>query len=551
MPEQIEWRMYMSNDNELEDDQVIENGTENSQKRSLDALVQKKYIGCLVGGAVGDALGAPVEFMSAASIRSRFGASGIQEYVPAFGKLGAITDDTQMTLFTAEGLLRSRFSEHKPSLGELRVYIAKAYQRWLHTHGYKHELQADICNGWLLDHEELFSCRAPGNTCLSGLQSMRKASDIASNSSKGCGGVMRVAPIGMYFASLSRHHKGQHPRFLLEAFELGCQAAAITHGHPTGQLSSGVFAAIIMELLCGKNLPVAIDAVMPVLNKYASCDETVKAVATARRLAATQPNESTVLHKLGEGWVAEEALAIALYCALSATDFRSGVELSVNHSGDSDSTGSMTGQLLGAIHGHEAIPATWLESLELITVISSIADDLTLSDWTAAEIEATAIGPKPQGLNTLTETAALRAYAVMVNTLTVDGLEPLLADDFAHESQRNFDAYKSKEDFLSFVTKLHQALLDSGETAYAEMGRVWCSTSIMCSSSIEAAESMAEMQMETRSGNIRPCVILAYGDKDTPEVVVLAEIESNKLKRIDICVIPGVELAQRSGEYPK
>ena len=540
----------MSNDNEMDVFAAHEDDAEPSPEMALPAWVQQKYIGCLIGGAVGDALGAPVEFMSAASIRHRFGTVGIQEFVPAFGKLGAITDDTQMTLFTAEGLLRSRFSMFKPTLPELRVYIGKAYQRWLHTQGYEHELQAGICNGWLMEHEELFSRRAPGNTCLSGLQGMCAPSDLASNHSKGCGGVMRVAPIGMYFASLCRHHEDKHPQFQLDAFELGCQAAAVTHGHPTGQLSSGAFSAIIMELLCGKGLSEAIDVVLPLLSGRASCEETLKAIETARRLAASRPNDSDALHLLGEGWVADEALAIALYCALSATDFRAGVELAVNHSGDSDSTGSMAGQLLGAIHGHEAIPATWVEPLELVTVISSIADDLTLRDWTAAEIAATAIGPQALGLSTLTETAGLRAYAVAVNTLSLDGLEPLLADDFGYASQRNFDDIGSKEDFLEFMSTVHQAIRDSGDTAYAEMGRVWCPTSIMCSPSAEAAESAAAVQAENRSGNIRPCIILAHGDKDLPELVVLAEVDGNKLKRIDLCVIPGPELAQRSGVYP-
>lgn len=63
--------------------------------------------GCLLGGAVGDALGAPVEFLEWAAIRNTFGAQGIVDYAPAYGRLGAITDNTQMMLFTAEGLLRA------------------------------------------------------------------------------------------------------------------------------------------------------------------------------------------------------------------------------------------------------------------------------------------------------------------------------------------------------------------------------------------------------------------------------------------------------------
>ena len=528
--------------------------TDSSQVSDSDSVnddqVRLKYIGCLLGGAVGDALGAPVEFLSAATIRNRFGKHGIQELVPAFGKVGAITDDTQMTLFTADALLRSRFSKSKPSLDDLRVYIAAAYQRWLHTQGCKNPLQSLLCNGWLLEQEDLFSCRAPGNTCLSGLRAMRNLTDLAKNDSKGCGGVMRVAPIGMYFASLSRHHDDQHERLLEEAFELGCHSAAITHGHSTGQLSSGVFAAIIMELLSGVPLLKAIDVVVTILSKRASCNETMQAVKGAVQMAAKRPNDSEALQLLGAGWVADEALAIALYCALSAKDFRSSVELAVNHSGDSDSTGSMTGQLLGAIYGRDAIPESWLGPIELDAVIGCLADDLTLRDWSEVELTSAAVGLQRHSLNILCETAALRAYAVMVNTQSVKDLQPLLADDFAHESQRNFDAYKSKKAFLVFANGLHDALRKSGGKAYAEMGRVVCSQSIMTSSTAEGAESVASMEDGTETGYIRPCVLLTHGDRDAPEVVVLAEIAGNKLKRIELCVIPGPELAQRSGEYP-
>jgi ADP-ribosylglycohydrolase len=80
--------------------------------------------------------------------------------------------------------------------------------------------------------------------------------------------------------------------------------------------------------------------------------------------------------KLGEGWVAEEALAISVYCALVARDFEEGVTLAVNHSGDSDSTGAITGNLLGASLGVDAIPGRWKKPLELKRVINSLADDL-------------------------------------------------------------------------------------------------------------------------------------------------------------------------------
>ncbi len=337
---------------------------------------QDRYRGCLLGGAVGDALGAPVEFMSHAEIIRKFGANGIDEYVPAYGKLGAITDDTQMTLFTAEGLLRVQVSASAPDVNAATGAIAQAYQRWFHTQGQSHPLQEPCLDGWLLEHRELHSRRGPGITCLTGLKSMRHVTDLAKNDSKGCGGVMRVAPIGMYFASLALAESRDRPRLLTQAFDLACKAAAITHGHPTGQLASGAFAAIIMELLLGEPLSGAINAVLPLLAAKPRHEETTEAIQAACRLAAEMPIDIDALAQLGEGWVAEEALAIALYCALSTEDFRSGVVLAVNHNGDSDSTGSMAGQLLGALHGVQVIPGAWLEPLELRGVIETMADDL-------------------------------------------------------------------------------------------------------------------------------------------------------------------------------
>lgn len=342
------------------------------QSRGRQAL----YRGCLLGGAVGDALGAPVEFMSYAEIIRKFGAGGIQEYVPAYGKLGAITDDTQMTLFTAEGLQRAHASADAPDVNAATCAIAQAYQRWFHTQGQSHPLQEPWLDGWLLEHPELHSWRGPGITCLAGLKSMQHVTDLAKNDSKGCGGVMRVAPIGMYYASLAPANSEDRPRLLTQAFDLACKAAAITHGHPTGRLASGAFAAIIMELLLGEPLSGAINAVLPLLAGKPRHKETTVAIQAACRLAAEMPNDIDALTQLGEGWVAEEALAIALYCALSTEDFRSGVVLAVNHNGDSDSTGSMVGQLLGAMYGVQAIPDSWLEPLELRRVIETVADDL-------------------------------------------------------------------------------------------------------------------------------------------------------------------------------
>ena len=328
-----------------------------------------RFRGCLLGGAVGDALGAPVEFMDLAEIRARFGPGGVQDMAPAYGRPGgAITDDTQMTLFTAEGLLRARVQEIEDGTSSIPGMVAMAYQRWLRTQG-RGGPAAGGQDGWLLSHRELFARRAPGNTCLAALMeaALDGGAGPARNASKGCGGVMRVAPVGLFAAD----SHGPEP-----AFAWGCEVAALTHGHPTGQLPAGVLAAVICELATGADLPGAIRHAKGMLRERQAHGETLAAIERAERLAAEAGPDAQVLAGLGQGWVAEEALAIALCCALRAGSLEEGLIMAANITGDSDSTAAITGNLLGALLGVRAIPGRWLEPLELRGVITQVADDL-------------------------------------------------------------------------------------------------------------------------------------------------------------------------------
>jgi ADP-ribosyl-[dinitrogen reductase] hydrolase len=357
-------------------------------RQPSETRTRNLYRGCLLGGAVGDALGAPVEFMSDEEIFDRFGAGGIRNFAPAYGRIGAITDDTQMTLFTAEGVLRGFLRERAKGLCHPAGVIAYAYLRWLNTQGERHPKHRDCLDGWLITNTELFARRGPGNTCLSALRALREVGQRAKNNSKGCGGVMRVAPVGMLFAALSPSGSRESIR---SCFEIACDAAAITHGHPTGQLSSGAMALIVMGLLIGHPLRESVREALAVVRERPGHSETVEAIEKALRLADEAPGDPRSVRRLGEGWVAEEALAIGLYCALGAASFRAGVELAVNHGGDSDSTGSIAGQLLGAIHGVKAIPRRWLEELELSGVLRAVADDLgSVTQWRLDDSEADA-----------------------------------------------------------------------------------------------------------------------------------------------------------------
>jgi len=344
--------------------------------RYMPETVRSLARACLLGGAIGDALGAPIEFLTFAEIRQRYGALGVTDFVAGSWPAGSITDDTQMTLFTAEGVIRAQMRAiHKGIVNETSV-VCRAYLRWLMTQGVEPAFDLhDGKRGLLLSIPELHARRAPGTTCLSALQSMTEITDAAAkNSSKGCGGVMRVAPVGLFDArnTQSRWEAGAGEW----AFEQGRDFAALTHGHPTGYLAAAAFAVIIGALASGAPLGEAIAIAKARLIREEQHQETLLAINRALEAAAAGPAAAAIVETLGGGWVAEEALSIGLYCATVARTFEEGVLLAVNHSGDSDSTGSIAGNLLGLIHDEAALPRTWLDRLELRDLIARVAEDL-------------------------------------------------------------------------------------------------------------------------------------------------------------------------------
>jgi ADP-ribosylglycohydrolase len=363
---ETERRKEMAQTTPVPDSHSLPGRDKPASRRTLE-----RFTGCLLGGAVGDALGAPVEFHSIHLIRNKYGSAGITDYDVAYGRRGAITDDTQMTLFTAEGLLRAITRRRHKGVCHPASVIHQAYIRWLRTQDVRslsHFSQGEM-DGWLIGVEGLHSSRAPGNTCLSALRGSEMGEmQRPLNNSKGCGGVMRVAPVGLVAEDEA------------QAFSLGCEAAAITHGHPSGYYSAGCFAAIIYHLESGRSLPEAVDKALRILKRpendeHEECAEAIHQAVALWRVGLEPSPE--VIERLGGGWVGEEALAISLYCALAAQDdFTRGVLLAVNHSGDSDSTGAITGNLLGLMLGVGAIPEKWLSELELRAEIEAMAGDL-------------------------------------------------------------------------------------------------------------------------------------------------------------------------------
>lgn len=336
----------------------------------------ERFRGVLLGGAVGDALGAAVEFMSRTEILSWFGPHGIRDLVAVDGRIGALTDDTQLTLFCAEAILRAHATgalrdDHSAHARER----ARSYLRWLRTQGEEHAL-LDVPASWLMGQPDLFHRRGPGLTCLSSLRAMRTLGEPAANKSKGCGGVMRVAPIGLFHS----HWYEASERFDASVFRAGVDDAALTHGHACGCLPAGFLALLIALTVADVPLEIALERSRRQLLMSPDHEQTATALDRALELARTAPCDPDRLASLGHGWVGEEALAIALYCALGCArtggTLDAAVTLAVNHDGDSDSTGAITGSLLGALHGESAVPARWLDLLELRAVLTTLADDL-------------------------------------------------------------------------------------------------------------------------------------------------------------------------------
>jgi ADP-ribosylglycohydrolase len=100
-------------------------------------------------------------------------------------------------------------------------------------------------------------------------------------------------------------------------------------------------------------------------------------VDKAVELADADLNDVDAIGQLGEGWVGDEALAIAIYCALKHYDsFEDAVVAAVNHNGDSDSTGAICGNILGLVYGYEALPSHFKDQVELADIMTEVAEDL-------------------------------------------------------------------------------------------------------------------------------------------------------------------------------
>ncbi len=325
----------------------------------MSVSIRDRYRGCIVGQAVGDALGAPAEFLSLDEIRATFGPDGVTDLAPWHRfPAGSFTDDTQMAIATASGTLRALNRGRDMDIWDTIGVVHGAYVRWFETQ---------------TDPEQR---RAPGHSCLGMLGSGRygvlvdrrvdddPSPDILGRPSKGAGGIMRAAPAGLVLTSDG-------------AFTWGCDIAALTHTHPSGYLPAGFLAGMVDLAIHRYDLETSVQALSAELIDWPDHEETLAAVHSALEAVGTDAPDFVAITRLGGAWVGEEALAVTLLCALRhPDDWSAAVLAAVNHGGDSDTTGATVGALLGATLGVEAIPARWVEQVERRDELLQLADDL-------------------------------------------------------------------------------------------------------------------------------------------------------------------------------
>ncbi|MFJ8147072.1 ADP-ribosylglycohydrolase family protein [Streptomyces sp. NPDC096094] len=324
--------------------------------------------GTLLGVAIGDALGAPVDGLGLDRIREAHGAEGLTDLASAYGRRGAVTHLTQVTLFSVDGLIRAQVRRdtgawHPPT------DLHRAYRRWAAT---QRDWGPDLRrkdDGWLAREEWLYARRDATRALLLGLgdETMGTPEAPKNPGERGPEAAARSAPFGLLV--------GWEPQLVAQ---LAVECAAQTHGHPTGYLAAGAYAVIVHGLARGESLDGAVQrglALFAARPGHQPVSDALQHALGAVRQGMPSPGRVTEL--IGEG-TAEGLVAAAVYCALVGEDVRHGLRLAVNHGGPSAATGALTGGLLGALHGETALPPAWVAELEGRPTILELADDFAM-----------------------------------------------------------------------------------------------------------------------------------------------------------------------------
>lgn len=332
-------------------------------------ISKAKVRASLLAGALGDSMGADIEFLrSYFSIWWRF-PRRVNRLARKTAPKGWFTDDTQMTLFTAEGLIDGLRSDDGTNLDveELVKSVHSALLRWYETQIQKRPSKKAT---GLAALPEMYYSAAPGDTCMAALKAKTSLGEPARNDRKGCGTIMRVAPLA--FSVPDTHLR-----------DVAIKTSALTHGHPVAQLAASAWAELLAGVTkgeevegCARNIAAAYSNLTHG-NLDLSSEGQVVADVIDGALAAKRDRKPSTVSKLGEGWVADEALAIALYSVVATDSFDDGLQCALRHAGDSDSTAAIAGNLLGLLYPDEVNAHPLLPKLGGREIIEDISTRLT------------------------------------------------------------------------------------------------------------------------------------------------------------------------------
>ncbi len=322
-----------------------------------DEAVSRR-LASLIGGALGDAFGQGVARDSLEAIQRRHGPAGLREPEWRQGFL-IVTDETQLTLFTLEGLTRAMQGPNQ-SEHDLLAGLRLSYLDWLASQG-EGDAGGDHATR-LLKHAALHVRRGPGATCVQALRAGGGSPERPANDSRESGGALRATPVA-FMPGMNAER----------VFRLGARAAALTHGHPAGYLPAGILAAAVHGVLEGKPLQTA----MIHAGDQARATGQHAAVLSGLRAAvdaSIQPFRRVLPACLGREREAGVALNIGFYAASLSQDLREVLGIAANQDGDSDVAASVAGQLFGAQHGIESLPHAWVRRLDVFDAVCDLAD---------------------------------------------------------------------------------------------------------------------------------------------------------------------------------
>ena len=334
------------------------------------------YQGCLLGMAVGDAMGYTVDSRNLEQICLDYGPNGLLGYDLVNGR-AEVTSYTQLAAFSANGILmgltRNRLTGRDTPLVR---YVGLAIREWSRSQTFRTG-EPNFC--WLSTLPDLKRRRCMDTWMLSILEKPPLGTmEAPTNRSSHPAALTAVIPLAMLADAI---HLSQE-----EINHMGAQIVAMTHGNPEAFLSGAVLTHLLSRVLQEPSLPLELlipdvcDALQLQFGRLYTQTATIRELLQLALMLAKDDSVSSMeaMEKLG-CHSAGEVLAGAVYaCVTCGEDFDTAIITAVNHSGRSAAVGAITGALLGARLGFEALPEFYLESLEPLHILLELANDLVV-----------------------------------------------------------------------------------------------------------------------------------------------------------------------------